>query len=149
MKALHYYIVGVAIGALITVCASAHFKSTEDKITSTQNLPTDRYVVTAAHLEENVLQGYTKVYEDTATDTAVYVDLSNTKTDDYIGKTLFLSESFFGSVIEQNDREIILEVNDPLLIYAGLSGSRVYYKGTAVGFVSAAKDGKYLKCYLF
>lgn len=110
-------------------------------------LPVDRRtLVTAAHLGQ--IAGYTKVYEDTSSDYAVYVKDSYCAEGLASGARVTLAGTS-GNVAAVSETEFTVSVDNISKIVPGVSGTSVYYDGTPIGFISGWSGDGTVRCIFY
>ena len=93
---------------------------------------------TAAHMSDNNFYGYTRVWEDTVNDRAVFVK------DDYIPTTVVnvgdtvLFDTLTCTISSVDEQGFTIDLPGNAIAQKGWSGSPVYYYGKQVGFISKA-----------
>lgn len=105
-------------------------------------------VVSATHLKE--IDGYVKVYDVPNTDRSYYINTSYNYAKVDIDAKVVISTTqglIQGKVEESVEGAFRVKVDDPSLIFNGMSGSRVLIKGEEIGFVSELTDDLEILCY--
>ena len=105
-----------------------------------------RVLVSADHLGE--IPGYTKVYSEEATDTAIYIRDDYSATAPPVGAILGFN-GHQGTLVSSTAREFIMAPDELIHIYPGVSGSPVYYQDTPIGFISGWNGDGNVRCIFY
>lgn len=98
-------------------------------------------MVTAAHLDDSEFPGWSRVYDDTHKDVAVYVNFDNKVSNLAVGDNVCdESKTLKGEVIEVTDDGFVFKAEDSSVIKHGDSGKSIYHKSHYVGFVSGVRN---------
>lgn len=105
-------------------------------------------LISATHLGD--IDGYEKVYDVPDTDRSYYINKHYKYSLIDLGTEVAITTSqgiIRGRVVESIEGSFKVSVDDPSLIFNGMSGSRVVWKGEEIGFVSELTDSLEVLCY--
>lgn len=135
-----YKVVSLIFGIVCTVVAVPVYMNS-----CKESASADMIFITAAHIPEESIVGYTLMYKDTSRDTAYYLK------DDYrysypdIGDTVYFGNT--KGVVTDIKEGVGFYVKPRGEVYKGMSGARVRDShGDDIAFISSAKSADKILC---
>ena len=139
-----FYIIPLVLYILHHNVKTESTEEIEPEPTPVFEYDSDLIYVTAAHINHNSFEGYTRIYYDTDLDRAVYIkDDYTPKLDIPLGSTLYMGDTP-ATLMEMFTDGFIIQI-EPLVEH-GMSGSRVTYEGIPIGYVSKAEGLHEILC---